>query len=111
VVRFQDEESDRAELVAGVSQGLILGPILFLVNVNDLPRVIKEGRYVSFADDTAIVWRHRNLLLLEEMVLRDLAAVKLWGTTNSLTLNVGKTNIINFKCSFMPHLITQHIWD
>ena len=85
---------------AGVPQGSVLGPLLFLVYVNDLPSFGVSGSFTIYADDTTILWRQRDSKQLEDMVQRDLVLLKKWCDANFLTLNINKTNILSFKCNF-----------
>lgn len=52
--------SNRAKLLCGVPQGSILGPLLFLIYLNDLPRICKNVLPLLFADDTCLVVSHEN---------------------------------------------------
>jgi len=55
--------SDWAKVRHGISQGSVLGPLLFLLYVNDLPKIInKTSAPIIFADDTSILFTHSNLI-------------------------------------------------
>lgn len=97
-VYFDNCESEELCVTAGVPQGSVIGPLLFLIYVNDLPSVVKYGKCTSFADDTTLLWHGRNSDDLREMANRDLANVGEWCDINCLSFNVSKTNILNFKC-------------
>ena len=79
------------EVICGVPQGSNLGPLLFLIYVNDLPFCLKYSEATLFADDTTIACCAKNLQELEVKLNQDLDQLKDWFSANKLTLNVGKT--------------------
>lgn len=91
-------ESEKSNLPHGVPQGSVLGPILFLIYVNDLAALPVLGNFVMFADDATMLWKHKDEKILKQSVQGDLIIVKEWCDANSLVFNVSKTNILTFKC-------------
>jgi hypothetical protein len=82
----------------GVPQGSILGPLLFIIYVNDLPRGINQiARPVIYADDMSVLVTAKNLNELQIKVNSTLHYITDWFSFNGLTLNMGKTNILKFS--------------
>jgi len=92
----------------GVPQGSNLGPLLFLLYINDLSSVSTTLYFILFADDTNIFYSNKSHAELSEVVNRELTKLSSWFLANRLTLNVGKTNFINFKSH---RKIKPIIWD
>ena len=70
----------------GVPQGSGLGPLLYLIYVNDLPSVSKVLRFYLLADDTSIYYDSDNLINLQKVVNRELRKVRKWLDANRLSL-------------------------
>lgn len=90
--------SDILENYCGVPQGSVLGPVLFLIFINDLASLNVTGRFTLFADDTTILWHCDDRLSLERAIQVDLRLLKSWCDSNLLLLNLSKTNIVSFRC-------------
>ena len=83
-------------VTCGVPQGSILGPLLFLLYVNDLPNTSSLLTFHLFADDTNIYFSSKNLSHLEATLNCELKSVAEWMKCNRLALSISKTNFILF---------------
>ena len=89
----------------GVPQGTVLGPLLFLIYINELCNLKIEGEILSFADDTVLLFAEKSWEKVHEVAEKELQKVKHWFDINLLTLNKEKTMYINFS----PKINTQPI--
>ena len=88
--------SDSLTINCGVPQGCVLGPLLFLTYMNDLPNVSKVLCFYLFADGTSIYFDSTDLITLQKVVNRELRGVRKWLEANRLALNISKTNYVIF---------------
>jgi len=95
-VTYNGSQSSQMDINCGVPQGSILGPLLFLVYVNDLAMVSPRFFTIMFADDTNIFLRGNNLAELESMANNELSKILNWLNTNKLSLNIDKTKYMIF---------------
>ena len=103
--------SDSGHIKFGVPQGSVLGPLLFLLYINDMPLTSSTLKFHLFADDTSIFFSHNKLEELESIVNNELAKVSDWLIANKLTLNVDKSNfiIISSAKKTSPHKVALTI--
>ena len=78
----------------GVPQGSILGPLLFLIYINDLPNCIEKSTVRMFADDTTLTASGIALPEIESKINHDLNNVQKWLLANKLCLNLIKTEYL-----------------
>lgn len=99
VLRVKQTMSKELEVKYGVPQGSVLGPILFLLYVNELTELNINGKCVCFADDTVLLFSAEtwNDVYLEANT--GMNTIKRWLDANLLTLNTGKTKYLSFAIS------------
>jgi hypothetical protein len=92
-------ESDNKIMHHGVPQGSVLGPILFLIYINDLHNCIKHSVTYHFADDTNLLNISKDYKTLQRKINYDLFQLHKWLTANKISLNEGKTELVYFRKS------------
>ena len=86
----------------GTPQGSCLGPLIFLIFVNDLHLHLQHSESVQFADDTTLLFRHRNLNYLRFCIESELLTIQDWFNANKLTLNVDKSSYLLYHNCKQP---------
>lgn len=80
----------------GVPQGSVLGPVLFILYVNELPRVLPDVSFTTFADDTSLILSNADDSILEGEVNSGISSLCDWFSSNSLYFNLNKTKCVRF---------------
>ena len=88
-------KSEPERIVCGVPQGSVLGPLLFLIYINDLPNACSLDVRL-FADDACLLQSHNNIVQLQSIVNNQLIKVNNWLKINKLSINYSKSNYIIF---------------
>ena len=96
-VCYKDYNSDVLPLTCGFPQGSVLGPLLFIIYINDLPNCLKYCKCVLFADDTTVYLSSNNRNDLRTRINSDLSNLGEWFRSNKLSLNVEKTEYMVFE--------------
>ena len=95
----------------GVPQGSILGPILFLIYINDITNSCDNVHFTMYADDTCFTMADKDLHVLHSRLTRELFNVSRWMKANMLKLNVDKTHIMLFQNRSLVHDLNPVILD
>ena len=93
---FGKEISHPCLITSGVPQGSILGPLLFVLFVNDLPIVLERCQILMYADDTVMYFTASNAQEISSVLTGELAKVNDWLVDNSLFIHQGKTECVLF---------------
>ena len=106
-VIFNKTESEYKEISCGVPQGSILGPLLFILYINDIEHVSYIIKPILFADDTSLFHSHTCFNTLIQEVNSQLHKFSTWFNTNKLSLNTKKSNFIIFTLNGKKYNISE----
>ena len=88
------ELSGSCAVTCGVPQGSLIGPLLFLIYINDLPNCLTKALPRMYADDTSVSIAASSLPELELALNAELANLREWLNVNKLSLNIAKTELM-----------------
>lgn len=89
--------SETFDSTIGTPQGSVLGPLIFLLFINDLPDYIQHGTVLMYADDTSIIITDKYRVNVQEKVNLTLLEFSKWCSSNNLIINYNKTKCIEFR--------------
>ena len=96
------KDSDVKDVTCGVPQGSSLGPLLFLIYINDFRMCLSKTSCGHFADDTFILFHSKKPKTIETIINTELKEVVKWLRLNKLSLNAAKTELIFFRSHKHP---------
>ena len=110
-VEIEGYMSSEKDIKCGVPQGSILGPLLFLIYVNDMPQSVNCD-LLLYADDSCLTVTHRDINYIENTLNSNLSSLCDWLVDNKLSIHLGKTESILFgtstKLAKVNHLNIHH---
>ena len=97
MVNLENPFSEVSSISCSAPQGSILGPLLFLIHVNDMLMAVKCDLFL-YADDTCLVFQSKNIKDIEKQLNKDFANISDWFVDNKLSIHFGedKTKSILF---------------
>ena len=109
-VKLGNVKSKLIPMLIGVPQGSILGPLLFSIYINDLPKSCPKLNCIMYADDTTLYSSLENFDSnnIEREINYELEKVNLWLKANKLSLNVKKTKCMFFHNGKLYHILICH---
>ena len=96
-VEFNGICSESCQIKCGVPQGCLLGPLLFLLYMNDMSNLSKAVDFILFAGDTNVCFSHKDFNLLSETLNAEMCKLTQWCRANKLSTNFKKTNFMLFR--------------
>ena len=109
-VQINEKEKTSLETIScGVPQGSILGPLLFLLYVNNFKNASNILDPIIFADDTNLFFTHKDVRYLFQIVNQELENIKQWFISNKLSLNIKKTKYSFFHKPSQKENIPLHL--
>ena len=94
IVAMNGVDGNELTINCGVPQGSVLGPLLFLIYINDIYQSSQILPFRLFADDPSILLANKNLEILEQARNSELKKVSVWLLANKQSVNVSKSNFL-----------------
>ena len=102
-VHYNGYDSDKKTITHGVPQGSILGPLLFILYINDFSRSSDLLFSILFADDTSVFIEGTSYDKVIDIVNKELDRINIWLRANKLTINIKKTHYMMFHRTRIKH--------
>ena len=96
-VKIGKQKSELRNISCGVPQGSVLGPLLFILYINDLHKACTTGDMRIFADDTTVFFKCKNKKDITSIGMQIMTQLNMWFKANRLTLNSEKSNFVVFR--------------
>ena len=93
-VYYNNCKSKKLDIICGVPQGSILGPLLFILYINDIVNTSNMLQFILFADDTTILFSDTDISNKVDLINTELKEVTNWFKSNKLSVNASKTNFM-----------------
>ena len=114
-VSIKGYDSIQLDVTCGVPQGSTLGPLLFLIYINDFRYCFNKSTASHFADDTCIMYSNKKIKSLETILNTELKTAATWLKANRLSLNIKKSKFLLFhskrKKSLKPSIVCEIGWQ
>ena len=110
-VVIEGTASERLPVTSGVPQGSLVGPLLFVIFINDLPDVIHEQTFTAlYADDTKL---HRTILSVKDCAIlqQDLTSLNTWSRESNMKFNASKCKVLTITRKKTPVNHEYHLGD
>ena len=100
--------SKSQRVICGIPQGSTVGPLLFIIYINDIASILRKCKYQLYADDTVLYMSGSSLDILTDNMCSDLSKFKDWCDGNKLTINIKKTKYVIFGLKSQIKEIRHH---
>lgn len=107
---YNSVNSTMLSITTGVPQGSILGPLLFILYVNDIVSTSNHVSFILFADDTNMIVTSENLNFDNMTLNQEINNLSIWFSANKLTINESKTKYILFRKDRIPSRIKLELY-
>ena len=104
-----NRSSNPLGLRCGVPQGSILGPLLFLVYINDCIPGIENCKTLLYADDSVIYVSHHDFQRAQGILQASLNEFMGWSSRNKLTINESKTKVLFFSSTYRLNMVRDQV--
>ena len=104
--KVNTHRSSCLDIEQGVPQGSVLGPLLFLLYVNDLPKNVHDAQVVMFADDISVLILDSDARELQIRINRMVTELETWLNRNGLVINTGKSEVMSLHKG-QPHSLVK----